>query len=257
MMKGSIRILAVSAIAAVLAQSAAATTIEWLGLDSTTFAGWRSTDVNQAGKLAQYDPNGDHVYGSDGYYVAWKNVTEGNGSAVDIKSSLPSTYIAGVEALRDNSYYNSGYAKIDDPSQTITSTVADLPATGVWQTDAAGTFDFFKITLANDAAFVLTTILGTHDQSTANANAITITSSDDATGVTQSLAAVGYAPEYAFFKLSGKAGDTFTVTLIGNAGNNNTCTSGIAFEKVPEPSTTVMIISGIAGLLAYAWRKRK
>jgi len=257
MMKGSIRILAVSAIAAILAQSAAATTIEWLGLDSTTGAGWRSTNVNQSGKLAQYDPNGDHAYGSDGYYVAWKDVVNSNGAGVDVLSSLPSSYIAGVEALRNNSYYNSGYAKIDDPSQTIGENVADLAATGVWQTDAAGTFDFFRITLAKDATFVLTTLLGTHDQNTANANWIKITSSSDATGVTQGLPTVGNSPEYAFFKLSGKAGDTFTVTLTGNEGNNNTCSSGLGFEQVPEPSAIVMTVFGLASLLAYAWRKRK
>jgi len=255
-MKGSIRVLAVLAITAMFAQSAVATTIEWLGVDSTTGAGWRSTNVNLSGKLAQYDPNGDHAYGSDGYFVAWKNVVNSNGGGVDVLSSLPSSYIAGVEALRSNSYYNSGYAKIDDPSQTIGENVADLPATGVWQTDAAGTFDFFKITLAKDATFVLTTLMGTHDQNISNANWIKITSSDNAVGVTQGLPTVGYSPEYAFFKLSGKAGDTFTVTLTGNEGNNNTCTSGLAFESVPEPSSIIMTILGLVGLLAWIWRKK-
>ncbi len=33
--------------------------------------------------------------------------------------------------------------------------------------------------------------------------------------------------------------------------------SEIQFVTVPEPATTVMLVSGIAGLLAYAWRKRK
>ncbi len=33
--------------------------------------------------------------------------------------------------------------------------------------------------------------------------------------------------------------------------------SEVQFVTVPEPTTTVMLVSGIAGLLAYAWRKRR
>ena len=261
-MNGSIRVSVVLAMIAVLAESVAATTIEYLGTDTVTKEAWRSTATSKAASVTGVtgaDPNGDNAYGSDGYYVAWKDVTTGNGSGVDVKSSLPSSYISSVTGVRTNTYYNAdGYAKLDDPSLAIASTVDNLPSSGVWQTDAAGTFDFFTVTLAKDTTFVLTTILGNHDGVTSNANAIKVTSSDDATGVTQLITAPDASPEYAFFKLTGKAGQTFTITLTGNAGNVNTTTAGIAFESaVPEPSTTVMIISGIAGLLAYAWRKRR
>ena len=30
-----------------------------------------------------------------------------------------------------------------------------------------------------------------------------------------------------------------------------------ALASVPEPSVTVLLISGLLGLLAYAWRKRR
>jgi hypothetical protein len=33
--------------------------------------------------------------------------------------------------------------------------------------------------------------------------------------------------------------------------------SGMSIATVPEPSTLVLLLSGVAGLLAYAWRKRK
>lgn len=260
-MNGSIRVSVVLAMIAVLAESVAATTIEYLGTDTVTKEAWRSTGTSKAASVTGVigaDPNGDNAYGSDGYYVAWKN-SDSFGPGADTLSSLPSSYISSVTALQAGTYYNAGgYAKLDDPSLAIASTVADLPAAGVWQTDAAGTFDFFTVTLAKDTTFVLTTILGTHDGVTSNANAIKITSSDDVTGVTQLITAPDTSPEYAFFKLTGKAGQTFTITLTGNTGNINTTTTGIAFESaVPEPSTTVMIISGVAGLLAYAWRKRK
>ena len=53
--------------------------------------------------------------------------------------------------------------------------------------------------------------------------------------------------------------DTPIVISISQTGGTsvNTTISALTFDAVPEPSTTTIMVSGIAGLLAYARRKRR
>lgn len=48
----------------------------------------------------------------------------------------------------------------------------------------------------------------------------------------------------------------FTVAMTGS-GNNGIAAVQIVANEIPEPSTLVLVGFGLAGLVAYAWRKRK
>jgi hypothetical protein len=250
----SVRILVVSALVALLAETALATVVRnvtYLGTDSTTSGAWRSTDV---AKTATFDYDRDNAYGSDGYYVAYGMSAWTN--PADVSSALPS-YIESVtvdSAL--SSYGYEGYPKIDNPEETIGAGVADLPSTGIWNMVTSSQHDFFKIKLTTDKTFILTTILGTNTAGASQATAVTVAG----TGVSDS-ASYSWSghPDYAFFNISGLAGDEFTVSL--TPGSTAASTSGIAFEasaplSTPEPATCVSCITAVLGLLAYAWRKR-
>jgi hypothetical protein len=250
-------------LAVVSAQSALGSTISYLGLDTTTNAGWRTTTTT---KTASYDPDGDNVYGSDGYFVAYHG-TAGGGYPADAMLKLPSylssvssprTSLTGANGTTKGTYYSSDYAAIDNPSLLSGSSVSDLAATGVFQgnPNSAASVEMFDISLASDATFVLALILGTHNDLTHEVNSVTITSSTGVT-LTESVSTIAAkSAEYMFFTLSGAAGETFTISMTGN-GNTPSCT-GIAFEAAtPEPSTNAMLISALAGLLAYGWRKRR
>lgn len=50
---------------------------------------------------------------------------------------------------------------------------------------------------------------------------------------------------------------TTTVTLAGDSCVSNFLADNMSFTAVPEPSTVVLALSGLVGLTAYAWRKRK
>ncbi len=48
-----------------------------------------------------------------------------------------------------------------------------------------------------------------------------------------------------------------TLTLLNLGGTNGISVDNISIHSVPEPSTFVMFVSALFGLVAYAWRKRK
>jgi hypothetical protein len=252
----------VFSLAMLVSPSAQGSTISYLGTDSTTADGWRSTGVTKA---AAYDPNGDNVYGNDGYYIAYGTSTTGGSGTIanNVMSSLPS-YVSSIAApvtdLKNGLFVAGSYGALDDPSAGTASTVSNLKETGLW--DANGTTAYFTITLNSNAAFVLGVIVGTHD-STANykAGSVLVSGSNgDSSGTidVSSYTVTRLRADYVFFEINGTAGETITVTLTPTAGAGYATTSGLTFETVvPEPSTVVLGLAGAASLLAYAWRKRR
>jgi hypothetical protein len=239
-------------------QSALASTISYVGLDTTTGSAWRSTGT---AKSSAYDLNGDGVYGGDGYYVAYSTLSGTNGvGTVDanVMSKMPTylscSFIGG--SYGGNVFFNSAQARVDDPSLTPGTSVADLICGAVFQGKGDGSSTkMFSITMTSDTTFQLGLILGTHDQLTHEASSVTITGSDGTT-LTEAVSTINKnSAEYMFFTITATAGETFTISVTGN-GAQASC-AGLMFESVPEPSSTAMTIVGAAGLLAFAWRKRR
>ena len=252
-----VRVIVVLGLVAFLTQSATAATVTYLGVDTTTTDGWRTTDVS---KSATFDPNGDNAYGSDGYYMSHGVAPYGTGGFT-LDALLPSYVSSVVPSPAPVFTYNSSsfFAKMDDPAQPIgPAPVSDLFSTGVWA--VAGTADtkFFEVTLQDTATF-LAGVIWNVDLTGWRTNQIKIIGpggvSDQVTGLVAAVPVIDTS--YAFFQLSGNAGDTFEVWMQQDDVSVGPGTSGLLFEEVPEPSVTVMLISGLVGLLAYAWRKRR
>ena len=238
----SIQMFVVLVMVALLTQSATATMITYLGYDSTTGADWRTTSV---AKPAAFDPSGDDAYGTDGYFIFYG--TDGSlytgdngamhGSPIAI-SSLPN-YIGSVEIGSSINYQVSSYGlpALDDPSQPIGATVTNFDKTN-WAfatTSANDVYDnFFTITLAQDATFVLNVITGTDNAPYYNgANGVMVTSGSVSAGSGSLISGHDGSPDHTFFQLSGQQGDTFTVACMANSGVP--ATSGIGFETVTSP----------------------
>ena len=61
-------------------------------------------------------------------------------------------------------------------------------------------------------------------------------------------------------KIDAATGDTSTWVSFSSDGEGSTpdyYPGWLAGEAVPEPSTFALLATGLIGLLAYAWRKRK
>ena len=261
----SIRVVVALVMVSLLSQSATAVTLSYLGLDETTLADWRTTSVT---KPAEFDPSGDNAYGTDGYFVFYgadgslytgSSATgdEGamHGPPVAI-SDLPD-YISSVEIDSDINYQVSSYSTflLDDPSQPIGAAVTNFDKTN-WAfatSSANGVYDkFFKITLAQDATFVLNVITGADGAPYYNgANRVRVMSdgvSADSDYITNG------SVEHTFFQLSGLQGDTFTVACMANAGVP--ATTGIGFEVTapPAPSTATIDYVGYDETTLADWR---
>jgi hypothetical protein len=256
-MNHSIRTIVVLAMAAFLAQSAAAATISYLGYDSTTQADWRTTSV---AKPSAFDPSGDNAYGTDGYSVLY---------------GTPSTTLAAIQALPSyisNVTFGSldyqvantpgtSMAPLDDPREAIGTAVADFDKTNWAFLTSGANYAYINcgtVTLAQSGSFTLNLISGADRAPYYNGTyAVKVTSGAvSADSLTTPLAANDGNIDHTFFRLSGNAGDTFTISSMTPTGV--IAYSGIGFEGfvVPEPSTIVLLMSGLVGLLAYAWRKR-
>lgn len=67
---------------------------------------------------------------------------------------------------------------------------------------------------------------------------------------------------FSYTATAADSGDTLRLILVGTPGTADHVRTGIdnvsvTTAAVPEPGTVLMLVMGIAGLLAYAWRKQK
>lgn len=86
------------------------------------------------------------------------------------------------------------------------------------------------------------------------ASAITVSGSNSIT--TTTILRHGSNDFYYFDVLGGHVGDQITIAMT-QSGGAAIPLGGLTFQTIPEPSMCFLMFSGLVGLLAYAWRKRK
>jgi hypothetical protein len=225
-------------------------TIAYLGQDTSTHADWRNDGVDKPGL---YDPDGDELYGSDGYYVAFMGES-GQGSAIEIKQLMPSFVVDGsVQPGLGGTWTANGYAWLNDPGEAVQPTNI---RSGLWYQGGSGEKDLFDFTLDGDADFVLGAISNTHNVGQ-DYNLAQIRVREDGGTADTGLIAIDHtstaAAYYTFFRVSGAAGDTFVVS--GN-GTATTIVTGLTFERVPEPGALALVMLAVP-VLAFGRRRAK
>ena len=242
--------LAAVAMAALVANAEAAT-VTFLGSDETTATEWRTTTL---AKSSTFDPDGDNAYGTDGYYMM--PITP-----PAVAASLPS-YIASV-ADNGSQANHANYPDFDDPTQPIGAAVADVNA-GLFFTGNAGLYAIMDFTLAQDAEFVLTIpLVGNSIAHRPSSLSLTQIVGGAATAAATVPTPVGSDDvNYLFFNVDGSTGDKFEIKINGSSTIH--AIGGVAFEEsmaavaesaIPEPSSAILVILGLIGLVARRRRR--
>lgn len=229
---------------AMLTGSASAATITLLGQDNTTGANWRTTTT---AKSATFDPNGDNIYGNDGYFVGQTDLGAPN-SNIETGRFIQSnpTYVSSI-ASGGAFFVSDNYIDFDNASLTPGASVTDVNGALYYNSGVKFTFD-----LSADSNFVLAVLVGLNPGS-GTPTEITLDQTVGGSATATASAPSGDFDRYVFFEIDGVAGDTFTVSTTSDSDSG---ISGIAFETVPipEPSSTALL--GLGGL-ALILRRRK
>lgn len=225
------RKLFIMAIAALLlAGTTQAAVITTLGSDTTTGADWRNAGVP---KPSAFDPNGDNIYGSDGYFMG---IYPGppNGFNTTILKSTPS-YLSALDTAyaipTSNKYYSSSsYSTFNNPTAA-----GNVIGTLFYSNEAHFTF-----TVGQTTDFVLTVLVGTNGS--VSPSSVTVDQTVGGSGTaTFNFPGNNSVSEYVFFDISAATGDVFTVS---KDGSTNAGITGVAFETVPEPASLILLGAG-------------
>jgi uncharacterized repeat protein (TIGR03806 family) len=194
--------------------------IVYLGGDTNSQTNWRTASFN---KPAAFDPDGDNVYGDDGYYAV--KATIGANPGVD--SSLP----AYVSAITNNgsTFCSASYPSWDSPTLPVGASVTDRRYGLIF-----GSFTPLNFTLAAARKFVLTIPVGgnlaTHYPTSLS---VVQTAGGSASASATNLPVLQNPVQvsYLFFQIEGAAGDRFQINI--NGGDiANLSIGGLAWETI-------------------------
>ena len=268
--------IALAAIA-VLTQPATASSITPIGVETGYGDGWRDGSAKPAIGGQATDPNTDGMWGSDGYYLFDGSAT---GGAIQ---SLPTTgYISAVTQPAGTTLLASGahiYGTIDDPTKTL-PTVTTMYAGGLYSGSGGlqplgtltiggtGPVDFVLTVISGSVYFYNSTPQITVAQVVGGGASATASTGEDPTGNYNTVRPATYN----FFRITANPGDQFQVSGLNNTSYHwpldpegatrdapwaGIVGFGFEAEPTPEPGTLVLLATGLIGLLAYAWRKRR
>jgi hypothetical protein len=234
--------VAMVAILAVAAAANATVVYTFSGAEVDTAADWRTATVAKS-----YDADANNVYGSDGY------IEFGNrGPGV-----LPS-YMSSINITDTTTYTNADtFALCDDPATTPGPSPSKTYLTCTHTTTANNVNHLnFTVNASVPASFSVSVLTDAAGDTGFVPTAIQLGGPDGSVGVTTTNR--NNAPDMYVFTITGaQANDYFEIWSSPGTHWNVHDLAAVGFDTAPEPSVLVLLITGVIGLLAYAWRKRK
>lgn len=217
--------------------------VNFVGGDFATSTNWRT-----AGVIKPLDPDGNNIYGTDGYML-----TGGAGLV-----SNPS--YATVTRLSSLTFPGNGaYTSIDNPAG------GSPLRTGVWYTTGGVTnqeHDLAQITVNVASSFRVGVLTDNADFADISPNDLRIFQTSGGVGDSGMIPAYvepNMDTDWYFFDIiNAQPGDTFTISgtnaRSGSGAQDSNGIGGLTFDSVPEPSS--VLLSGITALGLLLRRKR-
>ncbi len=209
-----------------------AATIVSLGVDTTTGADWRTASTT---KPSAFDPDGDNIYGSDGYFVGYSAIGASN-TGTELTLVVTPIYISNITSFSPF-FASDSYANIDNPTAA-----GEINAALYYN---AGTK--FSFTVGQNTDFVLGVIVGDGNSDGVSSITINQTVGGSGTATNAGFSTVDGVVEYVFFNISALAGDEFNV--VTTVANGNQGISGLTFDAIPEPSGFALTMVALGGFL--------
>ena len=230
------KLLTVTLAALAMAGTTYAATITSLGADLTTGADWRTATT---AKSSTFDPNGDDIYGSDGYRIGYSALGAAN-TAGELSMVQTPSYVSSLSSVLPF-FASNTYVDIDNPMAA-----GDING-GLYYGNGAK----FNFTVSQATEFVLTVLIGQNTGGPVPTSISVNQTVGGAATATNNSFGNSAAADYIFFNIDAAAGDKFEVRIVSS---NTAGITGVGFEIVPEPASLALLSLG--GLMV-AGRRRK
>lgn len=236
-----------------------------------SYVSYTSEDTTTLGMWRTAAPDADSKYGTDGYVMFYYQTALTQGYAgknawtkSDDLAALPG-YISDYSLTGYNSNGGSdggtggassrpSIALQDPTTVTKLATAHDYGYAPEGGAASAGNLTA-TLTMAADKTFKLGLYAGHEDSNLGWQDSYTV--SVGGSSATSNLV-VENAGVWEVFSIDAKAGDVVTITANCQAVKAGSMISAMTFDgTVPEPGTIVLAATGLLGLVAYAWRKRR
>ena len=231
--------------AATIVYNAGAGQLNIDGDDNGTVSGdgWRTASFAKPG-----DIDGNNILGTDGWHVAYNNISNPG--------------YAATTTFTSNRVISTNNGLMDNPNAAAGPTVADTIGTGI--VFNSGGDDVFRIEITTNDLVGMTLRLGVlydggripNDVGTGTFALTQIAGSGSGTATTSTLSYDGLSLDVAFFDITGAVdGDVFVVSATEVSGTAIAPLWGVSFDTavVPEPSTALL---GGLGMLLLLRRRR-
>ncbi|MGJ8673531.1 PEP-CTERM sorting domain-containing protein [Rubritalea sp.] len=209
-----------------------------------------------------FDVNGDDLYGTDGYYVfggtGTNNGAEYNTAGV-FEASTP-TFVDSITADTAVTLVRKNDSQLGFSNPSLGDGGGDFANGGyLMNNGTAGTTGLpmlsFSVTNSNEMSFRLGILAGNIAGTQFQASGFSLLFDDGVTTpVTASVGTLGTITSdmgMVFFDVDLDAGTTGTFTILADENTSNPILNGVTFDvaAVPEPSSSVMLLGGLGGLL--------